>query len=219
MHESPIIIDDGAETEASYWATPRTGDPPNGMGSVNSADNSVSVAVHRQLQEEARTLQLCRAYIRLHDAQRQFATPDQPNEGGFDIRCARTYVQNREAFENFVNHVPPGRVTRASMPRTRNCGRHVYHEMDRHEHSAQCADCLAYVPKRLLDETGSCDRCNLWYLEEDLRYPRYPRGNVDAGSEANVDADIANATEIRLLFSQSVKLLTAFCRYLGRRSA
>ena len=41
------------------------------MGNVDSADSSVSDAIHRQVQEEARTLGLARAYINEYEARSQ----------------------------------------------------------------------------------------------------------------------------------------------------
>ena len=179
-----------------------------GGDSVDSAGSNFRNEFHRQVQEEARTLRLARDYIKEYEARSQDASPLEPNEDEFAIKLARTYVANRAAFEDYINGLRTAPITGSS---THIGDRRVYHEMDQPENIQQCTDCKTYVPKILLDKNGICDRCTLFYVESDLRKPK-PCG---PGGEANFDAN----EELRMMFSQSIKLLTAVCRYLGRRQA
>ena len=92
------------------------------------------------------------------------------------------------------------------------------HDLDRHENLQECADCFTRVPKQLLDDSGSCDICLLYYLDVDLGERRCKaEGSYGPGGDITDEEDRANSKEIRILFSQTVKLLVAVCRYLGRR--
>lgn len=92
------------------------------------------------------------------------------------------------------------------------------HDLDQHQNLQECADCSTRVPKQFLDDSGSCDICLLYYLDADLSERRCEAERTyGPGGDITDEEDRANSKEIRILFSQTVKLLVAVCRYLGRR--
>ena len=91
-----------------------------------------------------------------------------------------------------------------------------FHDIDADGNLQQCADCLKWVPKQFKDKGGSCDTCTLLYVDKDLGAPP-GRAERAFGSAPTDEEDLNNTKELRILLSMSIKLLVAFCRYLGRR--